>query len=184
MKAVLGAFGEGTIGENVRTAMHYRSGRGGAGEQSTFNHQPSKGGAVARAVKIGVLMLLALFGVHRLGRRRGRQIGSSASHSMSDMYLRGQLSSKSSGGANSNNEQTKSYDDNAIVHTAFFPPHLGHLANLTKPYDAKKETPFFWDVHMSGESVAEAVFAQCHGLVQACEFGLRQPNYDEDVSFM
>jgi hypothetical protein len=61
--------------------------------------------------------------------------------------------------------------------------HLSHLSNVTDPYDpSSRETPYFWDVHFSGESVAEHAFAVCHGLVQACEFGLRQRDYNEDVS--
>ena len=76
-------------------------------------------------------------------------------------------------------------DDNTIVHHAIFPPHLSHLSNLTTPYDhGGEETPYFWDVHFSGESIAEYIFGNCHGLVQACEFGLRQPNYNDDVSVM
>jgi hypothetical protein len=71
---------------------------------------------------------------------------------------------------------------NHILHHATFPPHLAHLSNLSIPYNVDVETPYFWDVHFSGESVAEAVFSMCHGLVLAAEFGLRQMDYDEEVS--
>jgi hypothetical protein len=64
-----------------------------------------------------------------------------------------------------------------------FDDYLAHLTNMTHPYDADVETPYFWDVHFSGESIAERVFGLCHDLVMASEFGLRQPDYDEDVSF-
>ena len=63
-----------------------------------------------------------------------------------------------------------------------FPLQLSSLSNLTTTYNPTREIPYFWDVHFSGESIAEAIFGHCHGLVQACEFGLRQPDYDEDVS--
>ena len=69
-----------------------------------------------------------------------------------------------------------------VIHHAYFPHYLQHFSNLTTPYNPEIETPYFWDVHFSGESIAEAVFGHCHRLVQACEFGLRQPNYNEDVS--
>mmetsp|Transcript_6181 Transcript_6181/g.9062 ORF Transcript_6181/g.9062 Transcript_6181/m.9062 type:complete len:358 (-) Transcript_6181:237-1310(-) len=88
---------------------------------------------------------------------------------------------------------------------------MSHLSDLTTPYqkrpslqkriiqnitsseekevwdtmtvrNSKGEIPYFWDVHFSGESVAEQVFSSCHGLVQAAEHGLLQPNYnDEDL---
>ncbi|KAL3807491.1 hypothetical protein ACHAXA_003982 [Cyclostephanos tholiformis] len=58
--------------------------------------------------------------------------------------------------------------------------YLSHLSNVSVPYDKYVETPYFWDVHFSGESIAERVFAVCHDLVQASEFGLRQHDYNED----
>jgi hypothetical protein len=69
-----------------------------------------------------------------------------------------------------------------ILHHAVFPPHLEHLSNLTVPYDSATETPYFFDVHFSGESVAEAVFSMCHRLTLAAEFGLRHNDYNEEVS--
>ncbi|KAL7488776.1 hypothetical protein ACHAW6_014363 [Cyclotella cf. meneghiniana] len=75
---------------------------------------------------------------------------------------------------------SSSYNPNHILHHAIFPPHLAHLSNLSIPYNADIETPYFWDVHFSGESVAEAIFSMCHGLVLAAEFGLRQIDYDEE----
>ncbi len=70
-----------------------------------------------------------------------------------------------------------------IVHQAVFPPYFQGLSNLTTVYNPDKETPYFWDIHFSGESIAEAVFGHCHGLILACEFGLRQPEFTNDVSF-
>lgn len=61
------------------------------------------------------------------------------------------------------------------------PPALRDLSDLTTPYDPALELPYFWDVHFSGESVAERYFAKCHGLVQAAEHGLRQANFNEDA---
>lgn len=71
---------------------------------------------------------------------------------------------------------------NHTYHNAVFPSHIRHLSNLSTPYDATIETPYFWDVHFSGESIAEAVFSTCLGLTLAAEHGLRQPDYDEEVS--
>ena len=60
------------------------------------------------------------------------------------------------------------------------PPVLSTLSNLDQPYDKSTETPYFWDVHFSGETIAERVFSKCHGLVQAAEHGFQQPEYTED----
>ena len=70
---------------------------------------------------------------------------------------------------------------NHTYHYAVFPSHIRHLSNLSISYDATIETPYFWDVHFSGESIAEAVFSTCLGLTLAAEHGLRQPDYDEEV---
>jgi len=67
-----------------------------------------------------------------------------------------------------------------VVHAPPFPSNLDHLSNLTQPYRREHEAPYFWDVHFSGETVAEAIFGQCHYLVQACEHGTRQPHFNED----
>jgi len=58
---------------------------------------------------------------------------------------------------------------------------LQNLTDLTIPYNPEVETPYFWEVALSGESVAKRVFAHCHELVQACDQGRKQPHYDEDV---
>lgn len=143
--------------------------------------------------------LVVFMGVFHIGRRRGHQLGeeemsfassSSASSSMNDQYLRGHLPSTDDAflpsGNNPGSSSTRNQpltDPNTIIHHAIFPSHLSHLSNLTLAYNPLVETPYFWDVHFSGESVAEAVFSKCHGLVQACEFGLRQPDYNEDAIF-
>ena len=60
------------------------------------------------------------------------------------------------------------------------PNALGNLSDLNVPYDAGTETPYFWDVHFAGETIAERVFSKCHGLAQAAEHGLQQPDFNED----
>ena len=60
------------------------------------------------------------------------------------------------------------------------PNALGNLSDLNVPYDAGTETPYFWDVHFAGETIAERVFSKCHGLAQAAEHGLQQPDFTED----
>ena len=60
------------------------------------------------------------------------------------------------------------------------PNVLANLSDLNVPYDAGTETPYFWDVHFSGETIAERVFSKCHGLAQAAEHGLQQPDFTED----
>ena len=102
---------------------------------------------------------------------------------MSEQYLRGQLDGVLGGETNTNSiNNGGDYTPNVIRHEAIFPKHLSHLTNLTIMYNPQIETPYFWDVHFSGESIAEHVFSSCHELVLACEFGLRQPDYNEDVS--
>ena len=60
------------------------------------------------------------------------------------------------------------------------PNALGNLSDLNVPYDAGTETPYFWDVHFAGETIAERVFSKCHGLAQAAEHGLQHPDFTED----
>jgi len=154
------------------------------GEHGFFQKRPSR---IIGMAKYGLLALIVFVGLFQIGRFRGRRrdavdtglSASSPSLSTGEQHLR---ASKNTRGekppsiSNSNN-------NNTIVHQAYFSSYLSHLSNLTTSYDPSTETPYFWDVHFSGESVAEYVFARCHGLVQACEFGLRQHDYDEDVSF-
>ena len=135
--------------------------------------------------------LITLGGVFLLGRRRGHRLGETEQQRLASFAAA--PSSLRSASPPSANEPSLRDDrhrggrpdapsDAIVVHHAVFPPYLSSLANLTTPYDSGKETPYFWDVPLSGESVAEAVFSQCYRLVQACEFGLRQPDYNEDVS--
>jgi len=60
------------------------------------------------------------------------------------------------------------------------PDALTNLSDLNVPYDAETETPYFWDVHFAGETIAERVFSKCLGLAQAAEHGLQQPDFTED----
>ena len=103
--------------------------------------------------------------------------------SMNEQYLRGQLSPSSNERVSTIQDGGSISNGSTIVHHAYFPTYLQHLSNLTMPYNPTIEVPYFWDPHFSGESVAEHVFSSCHGLRMACEFGLRQPDYNEEVSF-
>eukprot|EP00547_Thalassionema_nitzschioides_P006684 CAMPEP_0194218594 /NCGR_PEP_ID=MMETSP0156-20130528/24105_1 /TAXON_ID=33649 /ORGANISM="Thalassionema nitzschioides, Strain L26-B" /LENGTH=288 /DNA_ID=CAMNT_0038948003 /DNA_START=344 /DNA_END=1207 /DNA_ORIENTATION=+ len=60
------------------------------------------------------------------------------------------------------------------------PDALKNLADMSTEYNARVETPYFWDIHFAGESIAESIFSKCHFLIQACEHGLQQPGYTED----
>lgn len=60
------------------------------------------------------------------------------------------------------------------------PKALKYLADLSTTYNPRIEVPYFWDIHFAGESLAESVFSKCHFLIQACEHGLKQPNYNEE----
>lgn len=185
-------------------------------QQQQQQQQPH--GQVMKMAKIGLLALIAFFGIFQVGRFRGHRIGSeaelvvddasllsmssmlasssskSSSLSMSEQYLRGNLPSESKMSSSSNAYSSSSSGTTittrehnntiTIIHQAIFPIHLSHLSNLTKSYNPNVETPYFWDVHFSGESVAESIFSKCHSLVQAAEFGLRQFDYNEDVSFI
>jgi len=59
--------------------------------------------------------------------------------------------------------------------------HLRSLSDLSESYDHTKETPFFLQVTLTGESVAKRIFSHCYNLVQACELGRKQPQYNEDM---
>merc|ERR1740124_30473 len=61
------------------------------------------------------------------------------------------------------------------------PRALNHLADISIEFNPQAETPFFWDVHFAGESIAESVFSKCHFLIQACEHGLKQPDYNDET---
>lgn len=206
MNMVYHAFGEeGRVKQTVLSAMNCTKSKEShfheeddEEEEDWENDSVHESFVKTRMIKIGLLMLVVVMGVFQIGRRRGHQLGevelsfassSLTSSSMNDPYLRGHLPSTddaflSSGNIPGSRNQPPTTDSsNTIIHHAIFPTHLSHLSNLTVAYNPLVETPYFWDVHFSGESVAEAIFSHCHGLVQACEFGLRQPDYNEDVSF-
>jgi len=108
--------------------------------------------------------------------------GSGADYAVSTLssdYLRPPPSVRSDSRGITGDQNVQS-DPYTIVHVATFPDHLSRLTNLTYPYDPSAETPYFWDVHFTGESVVESIMSNCHGLVTACEVGLRQPDYDEE----
>ena len=150
----------------------------------------SSGGMI---MKIVAFLLFVLFGraVVHLGKHRGiigTATSSSSSYyskkrsSSSSSRINDQYSSNNLRGIVPNNADDTSNSNNIIIHQATFPTHLSHLSNLTRTYNPKIETPYFWDVHFSGESVAEYIFGHCHDLIQASEFGMRQPGYNQDVS--
>jgi hypothetical protein len=56
------------------------------------------------------------------------------------------------------------------------------LADMSRTYNPKHEVPFFWDIHFSGATVVRNVFTRCFKIVQANENGMRQPNYNDEVS--
>jgi hypothetical protein len=60
------------------------------------------------------------------------------------------------------------------------PMSLSDLADLSTQYNPKTDTPYFWDIHFAGESIAESVFTKCHFLILACENGLQQPIFHKD----
>jgi hypothetical protein len=135
--------------------------------------------------KVVFVMMLIAFVVFGIGRRKGRRIESEKG-SINQTLLRGQSSTpllqvqtnsiNTEGlSRSSSSNQTKS------ILQVSFPSYFSSLSNLTEEYRPEVETPFFWDIHFSGESIAEAIFADCHNLVMASEFGLRQPNYSEDT---
>eukprot|EP00545_Synedropsis_sp_CCMP1620_P009398 CAMPEP_0119023678 /NCGR_PEP_ID=MMETSP1176-20130426/30413_1 /TAXON_ID=265551 /ORGANISM="Synedropsis recta cf, Strain CCMP1620" /LENGTH=400 /DNA_ID=CAMNT_0006978787 /DNA_START=10 /DNA_END=1209 /DNA_ORIENTATION=+ len=60
------------------------------------------------------------------------------------------------------------------------PQALENLADLSTLFNPKTDTPYFWDIHFAGEIIAESVFTKCHFLIQACEHGLKQPDYNDE----
>jgi hypothetical protein len=76
------------------------------------------------------------------------------------------------GGKNNNDGDNDDDDDDN---------YLSHLTNMSLPYNSNIETPYFWDVHFAGESIAEYIFTHCYHLILACEFGLRQVEYNDEA---
>lgn len=158
---------------------------------ATDTDNPQQPPTEGKSRLLTLMMDMLFIGVFAIVRRRGHQTTTqfeglsmsaalySPKEEQSSSLTDGKSSSLIRGGQYASDTMSNPMN---IVHQAVFPPHLSNLANLTAPYNPQTESPYFWDVHLSGESVAEAIFAQCHGLVMACEFGLRQPNYNEDVS--
>ena len=139
-------------------------------------------------LKLALFILILLMGIRTINKQKHHNSNSSSNTTteqeesllqISEEYLESSIRGASDSISSGISELTS----NTIVHTATFPQHLSHLTNLTNMYNPKIETPYFWDVHFSGESIAEHVFSSCYGLILACEFGLRQPDYNEEVSF-
>mmetsp|Transcript_12291 Transcript_12291/g.17476 ORF Transcript_12291/g.17476 Transcript_12291/m.17476 type:complete len:451 (+) Transcript_12291:46-1398(+) len=60
------------------------------------------------------------------------------------------------------------------------PEALRYLADMKTPYNKVAEVPYFWDIPFSGETMAERMFRKCHILVQACEKGVEQPDFNDE----
>lgn len=195
MRTVLAAFGDCTVKRNEEGKRMVSCGVAPSQLQNDMEkEEPEKG---TRTINWRLLVIAAIvIEVFRLGRNRGRQsalrgqttsneknytLGSESSTSNIDMFI-AQLDGTDLIHSPQNSSFEQSNKVNHTFHQAVFPTHINHLSNLTTPYNSSIETPYFWDVHFSGESVAEAVFSTCHGLVLAAEFGLRQKDYDEEVS--
>lgn len=125
---------------------------------------------------IFVMMLIALV-VFNVGRRKGRNM-EKEKESLSSLNNQKLSVPKLQVQDNFIMEKLPKNNQTAAL-DVLFPSYLSSLSNLTEEY-RPEETPYFWDVHFSGESIAEAIFSNCHNLVLAAEFGLRQPDYTED----
>ena len=165
------AFAPGRAGDLVRLYC----GSGGGGPSSRRDEEEGK--RLGWWLRAGLAALVTAAVIYQASSRRGPAVDYAVSSPSSD-YLRPSPYLRSDSGAVRPGRDTPA-DPYTIVHVATFPPHLSHLTNLTRPYDPDAETPYFWDVHFTGESVVESIVSNCHGLVTACEMGLRQPNYDE-----
>ena len=141
-----------------------------------------------KKLKVVFLMILIVLVVFSMGRRKGRNIEeekeSLSSSTLYNQTLRGISAPNLQVQASSINMESVSKSNNISQTSTLqvvFPSYFSSLSNLTEEYRPDIETPYFWDVHFSGESVAEAVFSNCLNLIMAAEFGFRQPNYSEDM---
>lgn len=120
-----------------------------------------------------VLMVMLVFNLGRLkGREKEKVL---LLNILNNPKLRGQ----SVHGSDSTSENQSDNINQAEAVEVSFPFYFSSLSDLTEEYRPEEETPYFWDVHFSGESIAEAIFSQCHNLIMAAEHGLRQPQYTE-----
>jgi len=78
--------------------------------------------------------------------------------------------------------------DNRIEHTSLRSPNLvkgisslplENLSDMTQSYNPKTESLLFWDIQLSGETIAHCIFGVCYHLTRACEYGLQQPVFNE-----
>lgn len=179
MDMVLSAFGESPrLFRRVKKVMKCtKDDEDDADDLDPLNQSPVDSNPKRKSTsKIIFVMVFVLLIVFNLGRRKGREIEKeslSLNNTLNNQKLRGP-SGNSSIAENSGNT------NQAAALEVVFPFYFSSLSNLTEEFRPGEETPYFWDVHFSGESIAEAIFANCHGLVMAAEFGLRQPDYSED----
>eukprot|EP00985_Skeletonema_marinoi_P017645 scaffold9736_cov144-Skeletonema_marinoi.AAC.14 len=131
--------------------------------------------------KVMLVMIVTVLLVFSMGRYKGRanEMQLLSLNSLNYQNLRGQSIPNGDKSVTENLPQSEDYNQAAALEVSF-PFYFSSLSNLTEEYRPGEETPYFWDVHFSGESIAEAIFSQCHNLVMAAEFGLRQPEYSED----
>jgi hypothetical protein len=131
--------------------------------------------------KVMFVMMLIVLVVFNMGRRKGRNMEKEKESlsNLNNQKLRGQSVPNLQVQDNSINTEKLPKNNQTAALEVFFPSYFSSLSDLTEEY-RPEETPYFWDVHFSGESIAEAIFSHCHNLVMAAEFGLRQPDYSED----
>lgn len=203
MRAVLAAFGDCTAKrEEGQRRRVISCGVAPSSVQDTeIEKQPEKNTWNYRRLILLTLIVASVFGLGRSNGRHAALRGHANSISVADWLKDANVNISSLSSLEKSLELFSAVDENDLTynqqtnmsgflvnnpnhtyHQAVFPVHITHLSNLTTPYDSTVETPYFWDVHFSGESVAEAVFSTCHGLILAAEHGLRQSDYDEEVS--
>ena len=56
---------------------------------------------------------------------------------------------------------------------------LENLGDLAEAYDPRRESPFFWNIKLTGEKMITDIFGKCYQLTRACDHGLQQPVFNE-----
>ena len=78
-------------------------------------------------------------------------------------------------------KRQKTHPNNYLGNDARYIHLLAPLSNMTTPFEkTKNDTPFFLDIHLTGSHSMKKAFSKCFNLIQACEFGLRQPYFNEE----
>ncbi len=168
MNMVLSAFGESPrLFRRIKKVM--KCTKDDADDLDPLNQSPVDSNPKRKSTsKMIFAMVFALLIVFNLGRRKGREKEKeslSLNNTLNNQKLRGPPNGNSSIVENSGNI------NQAAALEVVFPFYFSSLSNLTEEFRPGEETPYFWDVHFSGESIAEAIFAQCYGLVMAENLG-------------